>query len=195
MIGLRVLANNPDWLDRLIVANTALAEIKGIGKLVFPKVMKLMLTTSGKPSVEKFAGKQNFGNWGGYFARAEHLEIGKIMQVLTTRELDPEEMDAYDAPFPSEKFVAGPRTMPQIIATDLTQINEDWKKLKRWNKPVLTLFSDKDPFLAGKGYDKQLQRNFSGAADQPHITIENASHFLQEDQPEDLVKNITNWIK
>lgn len=193
MIGLRVLANNPNWLDRLILANTALAEIKGIGKYIFPALMKFMLKSSGRPSIEKFVGKKSFGNWGGYFARAEHLEIGKIMQVLTTADLTKEEMYAYDAPFPNERFLAGPRRMPQIIATDLNAINEDWKKLKQWEKPVLTLFSDKDPFLAGKGYDHQFHKNFKGSQNQPHTTITNASHFLQEDQASQLVENIIKW--
>lgn len=194
MIGLRVLADRPDWLDHLIVANTALAEIKGFSKFIFPKVMKLMANRSGKPSVEKFDAKKNFGNWAGYFLRAEQLEIGRIMQVLTTKNLDPAEMKAYDAPFPDERYVAGPRTMPQIIATDLEEVNIAWEKLKKWEKPVLTLFSDKDPFLAGKGYDKQFQKNFKGASNQPHITVKNASHFLQEDQARALVERITNWM-
>ncbi len=194
MIGLRVLANNPDWLDHLIVANTALAEVKGLAKFIFPKVMKWMAKSSGKPSVEKFAHKQNFGNWAGYFSRSEKLEIGKIMQVLTTKSLKPEEMQAYDAPFPDDRFYAAPRTMPQIIATDLDEVNEAWEKLRQWEKPVLTLFSDKDPFLAGKGYDEKFRKNFKGAKDQPHITITNASHFLQEDQASALVKNITKWV-
>ncbi len=194
MIGLRVLANNPVWLDQLIVANTALAEIKGFSKFIFPKVMKLMSRMSGKPSIEKFASKKSFGNWGGYFARAEQLEIGRMMQVLTTKQLSQEEMNAYDAPFPDEHYAAAPRTMPHIIATDLNEVNEAWEKLKKWDKPVLTLFSDNDPFLAGQGYDKQFQKNFKGAKNQPHITVPNASHFLQEDQADMLVENITNWI-
>lgn len=194
LIGLRVLADNPNWLGKLIVANTALAEIKGFAKYIFPTVMKLMSGLSGKPSVEKFSAKQNFGNWGGYFARAQELEIGRIMQVLTTKELTAEEMKAYDAPFPDESYVAAPRTMPQIIATDIDEVNAAWAKLKQWDKPVLTLFSDKDPFLAGKGYDKQFQDNFKGAQNQPHITVNNASHFLQEDQADVLVKNISNWL-
>lgn len=195
MIGLRVLANHPDWLDHLVIANTALAEIKGIGKFIFPKVMKLMAGMSGKPSIEKFAAKKNFGNWGGYFARAEKLEIGRMMQVLTTKQLSQEEIEAYDAPFLDERYMAAPRTMPQIIATDLNEVNKAWEKLKQWKKPVLTLFSDKDPFLAGRGYDKQFHKNFAGAKNQPHITITDASHFLQEDQADMLVENITNWIQ
>ncbi|WP_052444471.1 haloalkane dehalogenase [Flammeovirga sp. OC4] len=193
LIGLRVLADHPDWLSHLVVANTALAEIKGLGKYLFPITMKLMTTLSGQPSIEKFEANKTFGNWSGYFARSKQLNIGKIMQVLTNRTLSTAEMEAYNAPFPDQQFLAGPRTMPQIIATDINEVNEAWKKLKKWEKPVLTLFSDNDPFLAGKGYDTQFQTNFKGAKNQPHLTISNASHFLQEDQAEALVENILNW--
>lgn len=194
MIGLRVLANNPQWLDRLVVANTALAEVKGFAKWMMPKMLKLLVSLSGKPSIEKFAAKINYGNWAGYFRHNKKPEIGKLMQILTTGTLSQEEMDAYDAPFPNENYFAGPRKMPEIVASDLDQVNEDWKKLKRWHNPVLTLFSDKDPFLAGQGYDTKFQTNFTGASGQPHITVTNASHFLQEDQSKELSDRLLKWL-
>ncbi len=194
MIGLRVLAHLPEWLDRLVVANTALAEVKGIGKWMLPNVLKLMASLSGKPSISKFEAKQNYGNWAGYFKKSAQLDIGKIIQVLTTKTLRLEEMEAYNAPFPTPEYYAGPRRMPEIVATDLDNVGKDWERLKNWNKPVLTLFSDKDPFLAGRGYDKKFQQNFSGAKEQPHITIQNASHFLQEDQSQMLANKMIQWL-
>jgi len=195
MIGLRVLANQPQWLERLVVANTALAEVKGIQKWLMPKMIKMVVATSGQPTVEKFAKKTNYSNWVGYFKRSEKLEIGELMQILTTKELSEAEKEAYNAPFPDERYYTTPRKMPEIVASDLDQVNEDWQKLKQWNKPVLTLFSDKDPFLADQGYDKKFQANFSGSKGQPHITIENASHFLQEDKSDELTIRILDWLK
>lgn len=195
MIGLRVLAQQPQWLDRLVVANTALAEMKGLEKFLVPKVLKLMRTFAGKPSLATFANKINYGNWAGYFRHTEHPEVGEILQILTTQKLSPEEMSAYDAPFPSSEYFAGPRTMPEIVVADLNQVNADWQKLKQWHKPVLTLFSDKDPFLADQGYDLKFQQNFSGASGQPHLIIENASHFLQEDQSQELATRTINWLQ
>lgn len=194
MIGLRVLANNPKWLDRLIVANTALSESKGLERWIMPKMLKLIRATSGKPKIQDLEQKMNYGNWAGYFRHSKVLEIGKIMQLLTTKKLTKTEMDAYDAPFPSPDFYAGPRKMPEIVVSDLDKAYADWQELKKWTNPVLTLFSDKDPFLAGQGYDKLFQRNFSGAAGQPHITITNASHFLQEDQSKELADRIVKWL-
>lgn len=194
MIGLRVLANYPVWLDRLIVANTALAEVKGPTKWIMPKMLKLIKAMSGKPTIHKFSQKINYGNWASYFTHSKKLEIGKLMQLLTTKKLTQAELNAYDAPFPSSDYEAGPRKMADIVASDLDQVYADWQKLKQWNKPVLTLFSDKDPFLADQGYDKLFQTNFPGAAGQPHITVKDASHFLQEDQSKELADRTINWL-
>lgn len=194
MIGLRVLANNPNWLDRLIVANTALAEVKGPTKWIMPRMLKLLKATSGKPTIQKFAQKVNYGNWAGYLAHSKKLEIGQLIQLLTTRNLSQAEVNAYDAPFSNSDYYAGPRKMADIVASDLDGVYEDWQKLKQWKKPVLTLFSDKDPFLADQGYDKLFQTNFPGAAGQPHITVTDASHFLQEDQFNELADRIVNWF-
>jgi len=194
MIGLRVLANNPNWLDRLVVANTALAEVKGPQRWIMPRILKLLKATSGKPTVEKFASKINYGNWAGYLSHAKKLEIGKLIQLLTTRHLSPTEVMAYDAPFPNDDYTAGPRKMADIVASDLDAVYTDWQKLKQWQNPVLTLFSDKDPFLAGQGYDDLFQKNFKGASGQPHITVTDASHFLQEDQFGELSERMVNWL-
>ncbi len=195
MIGLRVLAQNPDWLDRLIVSNTALAEMSSIEKFMVPKVLKIMAAVAGKASITKLAEKTNYGNWAGYFRHSEQLEIGKVLQTLTVRNLSDSEMHAYDAPFPTPDYYAAPRKMPEIVASELNDVNADWARLKRWHKPVLTLFSDQDPFLSDQGYDQKFQANFSGAKGQPHITIENASHFLQEDQSTLLADSVIRWLE
>ncbi|TFH92180.1 hypothetical protein ELS82_07125 [Vibrio ouci] len=114
---------------------------------------------------------------------------------MSTRELSDDEMKAYDAPFPSSEYFAGPRKMPEIVADDLDAVNQDWLKLKQWDQPVLTLFSDQDPFLAGQAYDEKFQNNFKGAQGQPHITVANASHFLQEDQSSLLAENMLAWLE
>lgn len=194
MIGLRVLAQQPKWLDRLVLANTALAEMSGFEKFMVPKVLKLMASFSGKPSIETLSNKMNYGNWAGYFKHAETLEIGKVIQALTTRHLSQDEMSAYDAPFPDSRFYAAPRKMPAIVASDLNEVNEAWQHLKQWDKPVLTLFSNEDPFLADQGYDIKFQHNFQGARHQPHTTIEDASHFLQEDKSTQLANQMIAWL-
>lgn len=195
MIGLRVLARQPQWLDRLVVANTALAEMSKVEKFLVPKVLKTMAMLAGKPTLEKLASNINYGNWAGYFRHAQQLDIGNVVQALSVNTLSNEDIRAYNAPFPNADYYAAPRKMPEIVASDLNAVNADWQRLKQWPNPVLTLFSDLDPFLADQGYDLKFQQNFQGAADQPHITVENASHFLQEDQSQLLANKMTDWLE
>ena len=67
MIGLRVLARQPQWLDRLVVANTALAQMNRLEKFMVPKVLKLMVLAAGKPDLSTLINTVDYGNWAGYF--------------------------------------------------------------------------------------------------------------------------------
>jgi len=57
----------------------------------------------------------------------------------------------------------------------------------------LTAFSDRDPITAGQ--DKVFQSRVPGAKGQPHITIEAAGHFLQEDKGEELAGIVLDFIE
>jgi haloalkane dehalogenase len=67
-----------------------------------------------------------------------------------------------------------------------------WKVLERFDKPVLTAFSDSDAIT--RGGDRAFQQRVPGTANQPHITIVNAGHFLQEDAGADLAGVINEFI-
>ena len=67
-----------------------------------------------------------------------------------------------------------------------------WDVLRKFDKPWLTAFSDKDPIT--RGGDAMFQREVPGAAGQPHTTIANGGHFLQEDQGETLAQVIVAWL-
>ena len=49
-------------------------------------------------------------------------------------------------------------------------------------------FADNDPVTAGA--DKEFLENVPGCQGVAHRTIENAGHFLQQDQPEQCVQAI-----
>ena len=112
--------------------------------------------------------------------------------------LSVEEVNAYDAPFPEEKYKTGARIFPKLVPTSpddpaSEENRKAWTKLMKWQKPFLTCFSDSDPIT--KGGDKVLQGIIPGAKGQPHTTIRNAGHFVQEDKPEELAKIILDFIK
>jgi hypothetical protein len=56
----------------------------------------------------------------------------------------------------------------------------------------LCAFSDMDPIT--RGGEANFIRVVPGAEDQPHITIEGAGHFLQEDQGPQLALVVVNWL-
>ncbi len=58
-----------------------------------------------------------------------------------------------------------------------------------FHKPVITAFGDSDPITAGT--DRAFHKLVRGAHEQPHTTVKDAGHFIQEDQPDRLVEIIT----
>jgi haloalkane dehalogenase len=104
---------------------------------------------------------------------------------------------AYEAPFPEERYKAGARQFPLLVPTrpddPASEANRAaWRSLERFDKPFLTAFSDSDPVT--KGADRPMLKRIPGAAGQPHVTIERAGHFLQEDTGEELGRLVAGFI-
>jgi haloalkane dehalogenase len=65
--------------------------------------------------------------------------------------------------------------------------------LRTWDKPFLTAYSDGDP--ATRGWAEVFQDLVPGAQGQPHTTIENAGHFVQEDAGAELAGVLADFIR
>ena len=159
LIGLRIVAAQPERFTGVVAANTFLPD------------------GSGRPS-DAFLAWQQFSQ------TVEEFPTGRIIQGATATELSDAEVAAYDAPFPDQSYVAGPRSFPTLVPTspdDPGAIDnaEAWKSLAQFAKPFVTAFSDGDPVTAGN--DVHLQRRIAGATGQPHTTLAGGHHFLQED--------------
>ena len=68
---------------------------------------------------------------------------------------------------------------------------EAWKVLERFERPLVTAFSDGDPIT--KGGEAPFQARVPGAQGQPHVTL-HGGHFLQEDSPDAIVEVIAGLI-
>lgn len=159
LIGLRLVADNPDRFAAVMAGNTGLP----IG--------------NGTPS-------EAFLKWQSFSQVVPEFPTGNILQGATVRELLPEEVAAYDAPYPDESYKAGARIFPALVPTDpsmdgVAENIKAWKVLKQWKKPFLTAFSDQDPVT--KGGEAVFQKLVPGAAGQPHRILKGGGHFLQED--------------
>ncbi|MCY3860653.1 MAG: haloalkane dehalogenase [bacterium] len=171
LIGLRIAAENPDLLDRLVLANTGLPEGQSPG-----------------------AG---FEFWLQFSQDVEYLDCGRLVDNATATELSEAVQKAYRAPFPNEAYMAGARHFPMLvpISPDDPAVPSNraaWKVLEQWTKPVLTLWAPDDPVLGGG--QAAISERIPGAAGQPHAQFRPASHFIQEDQGPALADAIIAWL-
>jgi haloalkane dehalogenase len=67
-----------------------------------------------------------------------------------------------------------------------------WEVLGKWRKPFLTAFSNRDPIT--RGMDKAFLERVPGTKNQPHTTIRDAGHFLQEDKGPELANVVIDFI-
>jgi haloalkane dehalogenase len=172
LIGLRLVAEHPERFARVVLANTG-------------------LPTGDVPMTDAFFAWQQFSQ------QAPQFEIGKIVSAGCTTKLAPEVVSAYDAPFPDDSFKAGARIFPTLVPTSpqdpAAEANRRaWEVLSRWDKPLLTAFSDQDAITAGG--ERVFQKLVPGAAGQPHATIVGAKHFLQEDAGPELARVVIDFL-
>lgn len=193
LIGLRVVAEEPDRFARIIAANTGLPDAGGVMGRIGPTLFRLRVWMEGKVTREELAEDVSFVRWVAYSRTTVELPTGNIVQTGTASELPPEVVRAYDAPFPDERYKAAARIMPSLVPTQLVKNHEVWERVfEKWEKPLLTAFSDGDPIT--RGQDKVFQSRVPGARGRSHVTIRDAGHFLQEDKGEELAAVIIDFI-
>jgi len=173
-LGLRLAAANEERFGRIVIGNGLLAGANGLE------------TKRGLVRV-----------WRAFIRWSPWIPVGQIVSRAAGRELSEAERRAYDAPFPSEKFLAGVRVFPQLIPMSskdpATPDNvAAWGVLERWNKPFLTVYSDGDPVLGDM--DALFQKRVPGAQGQPHARVE-GGHFLQEVSWRELARRIHELIE
>ncbi|QZY29729.1 haloalkane dehalogenase [Nocardioides coralli] len=171
LLGLRLVAEQPDRFDRIVVANG-------------------FLPIADRPAPTAFR------LWRGFAVRTPVFPAGWIVEAGTRRRLGRAERAAYDAPFPTRAHQAGARAFPALVPTTpddpaVPANREAWRRLGEWEKPVLTVFGTGDPIL-GRA-DRPLQRHLPGAAGQPHARV-SGGHFVQEDAGEEIVRRTLAWM-
>ena len=99
---------------------------------------------------------------------------------------------------PDERFKEGARQFPVLAPTTpgdpaSADNRRVWKSLQRFTRPFLCAFSDSDPVT--KGSDRKFLREVPGARENPHTTLRDAGHFLQEDNGAEVAKVIIDFIE
>jgi haloalkane dehalogenase len=173
LIGLRLAAEHPERFARVVAANTG-------------------LPTGDHPMPDIWYRFRDV------VRAAPTLSVSRLVMAGCQNRLPDGVLAAYDAPFPDESFMAGPRAMPLLVPTapddPASEANRAaWQRLTEWDKPFLVAFSDGDPITGAMA--PILQRAVPGAAGLEHPVIEGAGHFLQEDAGERLGEVIADFIR
>ena len=171
--GLNLLPAHGDRFARVIASNTGLPAGRGMNKFL--------------------------EDWLTFSQSVDELPIGALMNSGTTRELSPEEIRAYEAPFPDGSYQASPKRFPLLIPVQpdnpgVAITSATWTYLEDWRKPFLTVFGDQDPVAYKAGAQEAFTSRIPGAVGQPHAVLEGPSHFIQEDAPDELVRIIDTFV-
>ncbi len=171
LIGLRLVAEHPDRFARVMISNGFL------------------------PTGE-LGGNSAFKIWRAFARWSPWFPIGKIVNTGCVTKLSSEEIAAYDAPFPDDRYKAGTRAFPGLVPISMDNPaaaanSAAWKALGQWTKPFLCVFGKNDPIL-GRA-DKPLIAHIPGTAGQPHERTW-GGHFVQEDRGEFLAHKLVSFI-
>lgn len=159
LIGLRLAAEHGARFAGIVASNT-------------------FLPTGDMPLGEAFE------QWRRFSQETPELHVGRIVDAGAHRALTPDEIAAFDAPFPDDRFKAGARQFPMLVpaAPDdpaAAANRAAWQVLERWDKPFVCAFGALD--MITRGADRILQERIPGAAGQPHVTLDGAAHFSPQD--------------
>jgi len=169
-IGLRLAVEHPHRIERLVILDTGL-----------------------------FTGRQRMTDawlaFRDFVARTEDLPVGFLVRGACKSDPGDEVIAAYDAPFPDASAKAGARAFPLLIPRSpedpgaaAGQRVQD--ALREDRRPTLMLWADSDPVLP-----LEVGERFAAAIGRPAPRpIENASHFLQEDQGALIGQLIADWL-
>jgi haloalkane dehalogenase len=169
-IGLRMAAEHPDRFERIVIMDTG-------------------LFTGHQPMTDAWKAFRDF------VERTEDLPIAFLVKGACAQEMPDDVFAAYDAPYPSADSKAGARAFPLMLPTtpDAPGAEAGQKTLETLAadpRPSLVLWADGDPIIPPKVGAKFAERLGLPA---PEV-IEDASHFLQEDQGEKLGARIAEWL-
>ncbi len=169
-IGLRLAVEHPDRISRLVILDTG-------------------LFTGHQKMTDAWIAFRDF------VQRTEDLPVGMLVRGACKTDPGDDVIAAYEAPYPNAASKAGARAFPLMLPTTpdapggeagqrvLDALRED-------RRPTLMMWADSDPVIplaTGERFAEAIGR------ERPR-TIENASHFLQEDQGPLIGEQIAEWL-
>ncbi|CAN8062514.1 unnamed protein product [Agarophyton chilense] len=171
LIGLTIAAEDPGQFDRIVLGNTVLPDGSGI---------------------------PNFEAWRNLSQTIHPFDSGLIIQSVNSRNMSQSEIDAYNAPFPSELYLAGARQFPLIVPLRPSDVGVQRflrvrEQLKSWTRPMLLQWGLADTILSQRFYE-DFRQLIPGTIGQPHTLYPGVNHFVQDEVGGYLADAMLRWL-
>ena len=206
-IGLRLVAEHPERFARVMVSNGCLMRMPGPPMSIEPGIDRSAHPIDPDATVrtfEDFVGSVAhtigpdmsafFNAWMRFALVSPDFKPSQNFAVEPGVTLTEGEKAAYDAPFPSDIYRTGPRSLPSMasLANEEAELRA-WESIQQFEKPFLTVFGELDPLIGGPQHQSRLIDNIPGAKGQPHDRIL-AGHFVQESAGEEVAQRLNAFI-
>jgi haloalkane dehalogenase len=170
-LGLRLAAERPDRVTRLVIMNTGLY--------------------AGRPPSDEWLRFRAFVRRVG-----TELRPGQLVRISCVGEVTDDVVAGYDAPHPTPKSKTGLLAFPELVPTEpghpsapaMVRVRE---ALAEWRKPALVIFSDSDPIFSPRVGERFAELIPGAELGEP---VAGAGHFLQEDKGAELGERIARWL-
>lgn len=197
--GLRIVGDRGDLFARVAISNGGLPvftpPIFYIPEPVeldaaAPTILQALGPTVGEPFPVAFQAWINFALTSPGFDPGQMIAL---MCARGARPLDEAEIAAYNAPFPSILYRAGPRAFPSMVNQCGPRNAVAWGGLSRFTRPFLHVRGTLDTQFGTQEMQDDMVQAIPGARGQAHAALE-AGHFIQDNKGEELAERIITFI-
>ena len=203
MIGMRIVAADMSRFTRIVAGNTLLLDSSHLPDDVSAdlEAKHPSISVPDAETVERLLAIGDplaVSHWIKYAAENPDFNVRDVFQKIAHID-DPDALAGYDAPFPDQRYLAGPLSFPREFpifphqAHERATNSEVWRTLGSYGNPVLTVFSDNDPVT--KGHEEFFKTRLPGAKDVQHVMIKGAGHYLQDERPKEFADAVLDFLK
>ena len=195
LVGLRVVAEEPERFSRIIASNTSLIApgrgfFKDLMSFISYPLFKLAIWFQGPATWEEFIGGKGFTGWIRYSRYTDNIDVGGVMQTLGN--VSDAERVGYEAPYPNATYKAGAQIFPYLIPSELRKNEKAYREVfETWKKPFLIANSDNDPVTANNPRMVEMLKRIPSAQE---IVINGPGHFIQEEAGPEYAQLIIEFI-
>tara|TARA_Y100000996_G_scaffold46719_1_gene32198 strand:+ start:1136 stop:2254 length:1119 start_codon:yes stop_codon:yes gene_type:complete len=195
LVGLRVIAEEPDRFSRIIASNTSLIApgrgfFRDLMSFISYPLFKLGIWFQGPATWEEFIGGDGFTGWIRYSRYTDNIDVGGIMQTLGN--VTDIERAGYEAPYPNATYKAGAQIFPYLIPSELRKNERAYRYVfEKWDKPFLIANSDNDPVTGNNPRMVSMLKRIPSAQE---VVISGPGHFLQEEAGPECAQLIIDFI-